>query len=550
MWNFKKQYVCFLMLIIGIPLLAQEKIMSDMESYYDFLALDGFTERAYLNYHTLSDSKWTVNQQEGNIWKQQIDFQKASKSKALKMYGPECLLSYNSTAPYGQNDGLLWQGKGLNAYLSAGLRFEKYGFELTLKPEVTYSMNQNFDFMPPDPVYSGSLYDKKAAVYGYYGKPYLDAPQRFGNKAFASYGWGDSEIRYSYKAFTVGFGSQYAWVGPSRINPILHSNHAPSYPKVDIGIRKTSLRFGKVNIGEIEARLWVGQLRESDYFDNDESNNKMLYSALSIGYAPSFLKGLVLTANRNYLSHWKTESLYAVLDLFYIPWNLHGSRDVWDQRASIGLNYLLPVSGFEVYTEIGLNDYSPSIYGYIRYPFHSMVYTSGMRKSVPMHLFSQHMRGELMLEVSNLEMSQDFQFQWPATFYAHHEMKQGYTNRGQWLGAGNGTGGNSQYIGFKVYHQKGYVNIFGHRTNPDNDYIYQYSVNTELTDEMKKQHIKNFKAVVSVGLNSTYFIRPNLQVYGGAAFIVEHNPLYDSISWIRTSTRYGFQLQTSLIYHL
>lgn len=76
------------MLIIGIPLLAQEKIMSDMESYYDFLALDGFTERAYLNYRTLSDSKWTVNQQAGDMWKQQIDFQKVSRSKALKIYGP------------------------------------------------------------------------------------------------------------------------------------------------------------------------------------------------------------------------------------------------------------------------------------------------------------------------------------------------------------------------------------------------------------------------------------------------------------------------------
>jgi len=557
MWNLKKQSVCFLMLIIGIPLLAQEKIMSDMESYYDFLALDGFTERAYLNYRTLSDSKWTVDQQEGNIWRQQIDFQNASKSNALKIYGPECLVLYNSTAPYGQNDGLLWQGKGLNAYLSAGLRFEKYGFELTLKPEIAYSMNQNFEFVPP--AYSGSLYEEKAAVYGYYGTRYVDAPQRFGNKAFVNYGWGDSEIRYSYKAFTVGFGSQYVWVGPSRINPILHSNHAPSYPKVDIGIRKAGLRFGKVNIGEIEARLWLGQLCESDYFDNDESNNNTLYTALSVGYAPSFLKGLVLTANRNYLSPWKSESLKAVLDLFYIPWKLSGARDVWDQRASIGLNYLLPASGFEVYTEIGLNDYSPSVYGYIRYPFHSMVYTSGMRKSVPMHLLSQSMRGELMLEVSNLEMSQDFQFQWPGTFYAHHQMKQGYTNRGQWLGAGNGTGGNSQYIGFKVYHQKGYVNVFAHRTNPDNDYIYQYSVGTINTDSVytanmgkikTKDQINNFKAVVSAGLNSTYFIRPNLQIYGGAVFIVEHNPLYNSISWRRTSTRYGFQLQGKLIYYL
>ena len=163
-----------------------------------------------------------------------------------------------------------------------------------------------------------------------------------------------------------------------------------------------------------------------------------------------------------------------------------------------------------------------------------------------------------MLEVSNLKCRKIFSSS-GLNLYAHHQMKQGYTNSWQWLGAGNGTGGNSQYIGFKVYHPKGYVNIFAHRTNPDNDYIYQYSVGTINTDSVytanmgkikTKDQINNFKAVVSAGLNSTYFIRPNLQIYGGAVFIVEHNPLYNSISWRRTSTRYGFQLQGKLIYYL
>ena len=111
MWNLKKQSVCFLMLIIGIPLLAQEKIMSDMESYYDFLALDGFTERAYLNYRTLSDSKWTVNQQAGDMWKQQIDFQKVSRSKALKIYGPECLVCITVLLPTDKTTDYFGKGK-------------------------------------------------------------------------------------------------------------------------------------------------------------------------------------------------------------------------------------------------------------------------------------------------------------------------------------------------------------------------------------------------------------------------------------------------------
>lgn len=85
--------------------------MSDMESYYDFLALDGFTERAYLNYRTLSDSKWTVDQQEGNIWRQQIDFQNASKSNALKIYGPNVWFCITVLLPTDKTTDYFGKGK-------------------------------------------------------------------------------------------------------------------------------------------------------------------------------------------------------------------------------------------------------------------------------------------------------------------------------------------------------------------------------------------------------------------------------------------------------
>jgi hypothetical protein len=59
---------------------------------------------------------------------------------------------------------------------------------------------------------------------------------------------------------------------------------------------------------------------------------------------------------------------------------------------------------------------------------------------------------------------------WSSTFYAHHIVTQGYTNQGQWLGTGIGTGGNSQYLGFKLYFLKGYGQFFIQRRNPDLDY--------------------------------------------------------------------------------
>lgn len=528
---------------------SQEKILSEIDKYYDFLSLDGITERPYLNFRTLSDSRWTNQNSASSIWKENFKVTNHEKYKSIIIYSPELLLTYNSTSPFGQNDGLLWQGKGLNAYFSTGIRYEKKGFEFTFKPEISFSENREFAFMPPNDVFNVELYQNKADIYGYYGIEHIDAPQRFGQKSFLNFSWGDSEVRYNSKSFTVGLGTQYLWLGPAKLNPILHSNNAPSYPRFDIGVRPVEIRFGKWNAGKIEGRFWLGQLKESAFFDHDNTNDYRLISGLSLGYAPSFIKGLTISANRIFLCQWDFRSLLSIPDLFFIPGNIYGGRDTWDQRASLGFSYLLPESGFEVYTELGLNDYSPGLDGYIRYPFHSMVYTSGARKSFSFNALNKHYKGELLLEISNLEMSQDFQFQWSSTFYSHHLIKQGYTNQGQWLGAGNGTGGNSQYLGFKAYHSKGMFNIFVHRQNPDNDYIYQFSVGTENTESVKK-NIRNFKAVLSSGINGVYFINSHIQFRAGISYVVEHNPLYNAIRWEETAKRRSVHLETGVIYNL
>lgn len=536
--------ICFTFTFFNLQ--AQEKLLSSFDQYYEFLSLKGKIERPWLNYRTLSDSKWLLPDTVSSIWSDHVEF--TNNKQGFNFYIAESNLSYNSHVPYGQNDGLLWQGRGLNSYISFGFRYEKQKFAITFKPEFTFSSNQDFLIMPPNPVFEKDIYRDKAKTYGYFGVRYIDAPQRFGNKQIINWGWGDSEIRYTSGNFTVGFGTQYLILGPAKLNPVLHSINAPSYPRFDIGIRPTKIQFGKWDAGLFEARLFLGQLKESDFFDHDPANNYRLFTGLSAAYAPSFIKGLTLSANRNFSCPWKSGSLLSIGDLFYIPGNIYGGRDLWDQRASFGVSYLLPTSGFEIYSEIGLNDYSPGLDGYIRYPFHSMVHTSGVRKSFSLNLFKQQMKGEFLLEVSMLEMSQDYQFQYPASFYAHHQIIHGYTNRGQWLGAGNGTGGNSQYLGMKLYHKKGNMSFYTHRKNPDNDYIYQLSIGTLNTNSRSTDIIKDFKAVISTGVNSVYFISPKTQLSGGISFVLEHNPLYNAIKWEETSKLGSLHLNLGVVY--
>ncbi|MDD4489814.1 MAG: hypothetical protein PHD30_04855, partial [Paludibacter sp.] len=138
----KKTIAFMVSLTFIFSLSSQEKLLSAIESYYDFLSLDGYAERPYLNYRTLSDSKWSATEPEKNYWAEQIKFGSLNKSKTLRIFGPELFVSYNGASPYGQNDGLLWQGKGINAYLSAGIRYEKKGWEITFKPELSFSANR------------------------------------------------------------------------------------------------------------------------------------------------------------------------------------------------------------------------------------------------------------------------------------------------------------------------------------------------------------------------------------------------------------------------
>ena len=156
---------------------------------------------------------------------------------------------------------------------------------------MSFSQNLSFDYITPN--YSGNNYGGKAATYGYYGVTSIDAPQRFGDSAFWNYDWGDSEIRWSWHTFTLGIGTQNPWLGPAWLNPMLGSNNAAGYLKFDVGLRKTEIfiPYFYIPLGTIEARICLGHLKESDYYDETKSNDDRMLTALSASYNPSFIPG-------------------------------------------------------------------------------------------------------------------------------------------------------------------------------------------------------------------------------------------------------------------
>ena len=543
---------------------AQEALKSTEEEYYDFLSLTGVVERPTLGYRTLSDSVWNFQEVEsfeenedgtftkvrtpgeesdGNIWKKnnlgttytlwepdnKADnwFARGLKQGlTLRVYGPEWFNSYNTAVPYGQNDGALWQGRGYNTALTAGLRLEGYGFELTFKPQVSWSQNKEFELIKPN--YGGELYKDKAEKYGYYGVPSIDAPQRFGDKAFWNYDWGDTEIRYSWHNFTFGFGTQTIWLGPAYINPIIHSNNAASYPKIDIGLRKTDITmpFFGWDLGSIEARGWWGKLTESDWFDNDDNNNDNLIAGISLSYQFPFFDALTLNFQRTMVSKFNNISAYTLFDIFVPFMQAEAGVDESDGRASVSASLNIPKAGFILYLEWGRDDFQKAKYNFIRYPFHTQGWTAGLKKTLN---FTTDVRSEILLELTELVCSEDYThlYKYYTTFYGHHRITQGYTNKGQWLGPGIGTGGNSQYLGINVYYPKGKTSLYVNRINPDLDY--SWFINT-YEQSMGADYLETF---LVFGMESSYFVRKDflISAFFKPTFILSKNYSYFGEDW-------------------
>ena len=525
----KINFIMPIVLSVFSAAFAQEALKSTEEEYYDFLSLTGAAERPTLNYRTLSDSEWQVTD-ENHLWKDnnlgtkrtlyESDSTETNwftagidRSVKLKLYGPEWFNSYNTKAPYGQNDGALWQGKGYNTSLTAGARLEAYGFEATFKPQVSWSQNREFDYMP-------GVYGSE---YSYFWKGNIDLVQRYGDSSFWTFDWGDTEIRYSWNNFTVGFGFQSPWLGPAFLNPMLGSNNAGTYPKFDIGLRKTKVYMPYTDwyLGEIEGRAWLGYLTESDYFDNDSTNDHRQLTGFSVAYSPSIIPGFTIGANKICINNWKDKSIKYLNPLYSTNGSQTGNRIDEDQKMSLFTTWKFPQVGFEVYGEFGVDDYTGK--GFAN-PFHTAIYTVGAKKELSFFRRFQkfNIRPEIIFEWSNFEMSQDFQLQWNYMgYYSHGFIAQGYTQNGQILGAGSGYFGTSQYIALRTYFSKGNITLFLHYNRPDSNYLNNFGVNTSSNDwnnSITHQHEQYgcYKAIRTYGINVQYFITQNFLI--GAEF--------------------------------
>ena len=358
------------------------------------------------------------------------------------MIVPQYLAVINSAIPFSQNDGAMWAGVGLSTRTLFGTRLESSRFRIILAPELVLSANSNWVLrhnfyvpaLPPD----RSQYDLPF----YVGDYTIDQPLRFGNKAIRRIDLGETTALVSTNRIEAGFSNENEWWGPGIRNAIVLSNNAPGFPHLFL----RTARPLQTHFGAVEARWLVGGLTESAFFDTVSTNNTRSIAAiaatLQTGWDPNlsfgFARSVYSTASGwgSVFGRW--------FDVFAQTSRTRLISVHKDQLFTLFGRWVFPADGVEVYTEWGRLELQPSLRDFIVSLNHTQGYTIGLQ-----------WRGgswrdgnfKLQSEITQLEQSATFRDRTVPSWYTSTRVIQGYTNRGEMLGAAIGPGASSQFLG-------------------------------------------------------------------------------------------------------
>lgn len=382
-------------------------------------------------------------------------------------HDPKLRSYWQSLEPGGHHDGPVWQGRGFTTDFSAGF-FVRYGIlSASLRPHIIYNQNRSFELSPYEPNTDRSQFA--------YPLGNIDWPQRFGNGPFWSFDIGNSYIRADYKGWAAGISNELMQWGPARQNSILMDSNAPGFRHFFISTSQPK----DIHIGLLKTKLFWGKMFESDFFDDNSLNNERYISGLTLSVNPKPLPGLRLGINRIFYETIPPNGippgdLLKIFEAFtkvnFTNDSNPGGNDQADQLLSLFGRWIFPNSGLEIYGEWARTDHSWNWREFFTEPEHSRGYTLGLQKTFKLsteRIFSS------TLEFTQLEASKTGLFRGFPTFYVHGRSHQGYTNRGQLLGAAIGPGSSSQYIDGALFFDKGSIKLFAQRVAQNNDFLYQ-----------------------------------------------------------------------------
>lgn len=374
-----------------------------------------------------------------------------AKGKGILRVLPATLQQqYNTDHPYGWNDGSMIQARGYQMKLSAGI-YAKLGIlSIQLQPEFIYAQNKNFGTFPAS--YSDSIWKSY-----YHVLNRIDNPEKYGNGSYTKLFPGQSSIKLSYKKLALGISTENLWWGPGIRNSLVMSNNAPGFAHISFNTLAPIIS----PIGSFEWQLVSGRLKASGILPPDTGrtfNGAKLYepkplddrylNGLIVTWQPKWTKGLHLGFTRSFYQYesdvrHSLDGYLPVIGALFKGQIDDEDAKMRDQLASIFFRLVLPKAMAEIYGEYGRNDHAQNLRDLVLEPEHARAYIIGFRKIFET---KKSTRFELMFELTQTQNSATAFLREQEGWYTHYQVRDGYTNRGQVMGAGIGPGGNSQTL--------------------------------------------------------------------------------------------------------
>jgi hypothetical protein len=364
--------------------------------------------------------------------------------------------AFNSTIPYGVNDGALWAGRGLSASIAGG-GWARWGpLTAVLAPIATWSRNAPFA-LEPNGLADSLRYAN--ALEGFY----VDAPQRFGSGTVARLEAGQSTLRLDVGPVAAGISAASQSWGPAVANALVLGTEGPGFPHLFVG---TSAPQG-IGIGRVHGQVQIGSLAQSAYSAMPADSGRRLMAGVVGVFEPRGLSGLELGAGRFFHRFWDPGGWRATD--FLIPFEgllkvrlpekdrLMRGAGADNQLLSFFFRWQPPVAGVEVYGELARSDHNADLRDALLEPDQNSAWMVGFQRAVG--------GGEgrtirvWRAEVANARTTHVSRVREQARLAIHSVLRQGHTVEGQPLASPVGMGGAAAVVGWDSYTPTGRQSI-------------------------------------------------------------------------------------------
>lgn len=447
-------FLFFLFLIPNFVAQAQETAFGNQ-------TIDEFLRRKSLVYSNDEKIGWMLRTASASI--EPLFYKIDSVSREKKIFDYAILPIYFNTQfdgmrPYVGGDYGIIPARGAQSFVSSGFQARFSILYLQFQPELVIA--QNFPFVGfPGSFSSGTI----SARFWFWNIG--DSPERFGNSTYSKAFWGQSSIGLRAGSIELSAGTKNFWWGPGQWNSLIFSNNAPGFPHITLNTSKPAKTF----LGHFEGQMLFGRLESSNQVPSQISalNSGYFYplnsdwrylNALMLSYSPKWIPGLSFGYARTYqyYNSERPKDLYGWLPVLEPMAKeklfTNGNSVIYDdrrqsQQISIFGRYQMPIAKAEVYFQFGRRDHALNWREFILNPEHARAYQFGFLKitNLPNSKKFFQVRGEITQQQESVNRYLRYDLSGGLSWHTHGQVR-GFTNYGQPMGVGIGTGSNVQTL--------------------------------------------------------------------------------------------------------